>query len=130
MTKHILIIIVVVLLSSCSKQSYNGISVKNWKANFEEKSVTLSFEEFSGSTFRAINLEDKSDINLVYNTSLENGSIKLIVLDKDENKVWESSNIKSIENKNTLLKLNQKGNLKMVIKGNNATGSLKVNWDI
>ena len=130
MIKHTLIIIAVVLMSSCSNQSYNGISVKNWKANFEEKSVALSFEEFSGSTFREINFEGKLDINLIYNTSLENGSIKLILLNKDEKKVWESTNIKSIENKKALLKINQNENLKMVIQGNNATGSLKVNWDI
>ncbi|CAM1368924.1 hypothetical protein [Tenacibaculum xiamenense] len=126
--KVLSIIMLVLSFLSCSKTSYNGIRVKNWKMKMDQHEYKVSFTDFNGSTQQELPIKNIESLTIVINSKIEKGKVYFQLVDHEEKSIWkeEINTIKSIE-KTILINSNKTYRIKLY--GENATGNFSSTWD-
>lgn len=129
MHKRLLVVIAIVACMSaslvgCSGGSYT--SVMSNEINTKNR-MEMTYSKFNGNKFTVIDLKEGEEITFQIEVTTKEGNLKVFLIDKDDNKLFELENPKEAITKT--VKINKSGKYKIKIEGKHS-GSCKINWTI
>lgn len=128
LSKKIIIFLVtcVMLLVGCSGGGSYKITIG--EVEFNKKSVSGSYKEFSGYKYKNIKLEEGSTISLDLEVKTKEGSLTVKILDDEDNEMLNMSS--DIEEQEKSLFIENTGTYKIRVEGDKHKGEFKLGWDV
>ena len=130
------IILAVLLIFSVTAISYirekyhqsSEMFSTNSASNKDDGYKKSEFIDFNGNDYYDINYKDTEKIHYEYSADLVSGDIALSLIVNNK-EIWSSGKVIGKTTDNGDIDIYNRGNIKLRVIGNNATGSYKFEWE-
>ncbi|MFW5713052.1 MAG: hypothetical protein ACOCYU_00090 [Brevefilum sp.] len=123
MKKQIIMIslILIALLSACSRQvGWVGLNYLN--------TIDVSYQFFDGQKIERIKVDAGDTLNLTYDVGIDDGALKLELIDPDRAMVWEASFFE--DSKDVMsFRAEKSGRYTLRILGDQTKGDFELRWE-
>lgn len=116
--------LMILFLVGCSGGSYKSINSIESNTN---NSMEMSYSSFDGHKFNSIKLRQGDELNLNIEVITKEGTLKITLVDKNDNELFKVENPKEPINKT--IKIEKDSTYKIKVEGKHK-GSYKISWDI
>lgn len=116
--------LIILFLVGCSGGSYKCV---NSIENNTNNSMEMSYSSFDGHKFNSIKLKKGDELNLNIEVITEEGTLKITLVDKNDNELFKVENPK--ESINKTIKIEKDSTYKVKVEGKHK-GSYKITWDV
>lgn len=124
-----ILILAIILTNGCNKKSIQMTNQhrQSWVGSNVPGHITAKYKKFTGIEHGEISVRDGQKISIVYEVSVKNGSLSIIV--KNTDILWHVELDSNTQN-NISLPINKSGNYQIIISGKNTSGSFDVSWKV
>ncbi len=119
----ILSLLLVVLLSSCSKTQVGWVEM-NYGNDFQ-----ASYQFFDGKETEKIKIDAGDNFSLTYDVDVDDGALTLEFSDPDGNVVWEETFLEDAEDTYDFIP-QKSGRFTLTVSGDQTEGGFDLTWDI